>query len=138
MPRRVIILTSLEKDRREIGLMKAVGISRADIRNLYFSKFLVLSIIGAVLGEVSALLVSVPLCEQMRELYGLPEHMTGIWLLSVVGTLEVEAMILLSVRRTLRLTESMTVVEALRGTRGPEKGKTGTSSSWSSPRQRLG
>lgn len=120
---RTILLTSLEKDRREIGMMKAIGISRADIRNLYFSKFLILSVLGAVLGEVSALLVSVPLCEQMKELYGLPEHMAGIWLLSVAGTLAVEAMILLSVRRTLRFTESLTVVDALRGTAGPGKRK---------------
>ncbi|MBR2682518.1 MAG: hypothetical protein IKE22_04535 [Atopobiaceae bacterium] len=120
---RAILLTSLEKDKREIGMMKAVGIPRADIRNLYFSKFLALSILGAVLGEVSALLVSTPLCEQMRELYGLPEHMTGIWMLSVVGILAVEAMIMLSVCRTLRFTESMTAVDALRGTGGPGKEK---------------
>ncbi len=120
---RTILLTSLEKDRREIGMMKAIGISRTDIRNLYFSKFLILSVLGAVLGEVSALLASVPLCEQMKELYGLPEHTAGIWLLSVVGILAVEAMILLSVRRTLRLTERLTVVDALRGTEGPGKGK---------------
>ena len=120
---RTILLTSLEKDKREIGMMKAVGISRTDIRNLYFSKFLILSAIGAVLGEVSALLVSVPLCQQMKELYGLPEHMAGIWLLSVVGILAVETMILLSVRGTLRLTESLTTVDALRGTEGTGKRK---------------
>ena len=118
---RTILLTSLEKDKRQIGMMKAIGISRADIRNLYFFKFAILSVLGAVLGEVSALLVSVPLCKQMREQYGLPEHMTGIWLLSVVGVLAVEAMILLSVHRTLRCTERMTAVDALRGTGGADK-----------------
>ena len=120
---RTILLTSLEKDKREIGMMKAVGISRTDISNLYFSKFLILSVVGAVLGEVSALLLSVPLCEQMKELYGLPEHMAGIWLLSVVGTLAVETMILLSVRSILRVTERLTVVDALRGTEGQGKRK---------------
>ena len=38
---RYIILTQLEKDRREIGMLKAVGISRKDIRSLYISKYLI-------------------------------------------------------------------------------------------------
>ena len=49
---RYILLTSLEKDKREIGMMKAVGISRADIHSLYFSKFLILSVIGAVIRKI--------------------------------------------------------------------------------------
>ena len=120
---RCILLTSLEKDRREIGMMKAVGIARKDIRSLYFSKFLMLSMFGAVLGELTALPVSVSLCRQMNELYGLPDRMAGIRLLSAAGTLAVEGMILLSVHRTLRVTEKMTAVEALYGTGRFEKKK---------------
>lgn len=118
---RYILLTGLEKDRREIGMMKAIGISRRDIRSLYFTKFLILSAIGAVIGEAAAFLISVPLCRQMRDLYGLPGHMTLICLLSVLGTLAVEGMILLSVHRTLKKTEKVTAVEALYGTGQFEK-----------------
>ena len=113
---RTILLTGLEKDKREIGMMKAVGMARRDIRSLYFSKFLILSGIGALLGMGIVFLISGPLCRQMQELYGRPDHPVRIWLLSVTGTLAVVGMILLSVRRTLRVTEKMTVVEALYGT----------------------
>ena len=113
---RCILLTSLEKDRHEIGMMKAIGIARRDIRSLYFNKFLILSAVGAVIGEAAALLISVPLGRQMKELYGLPEHMILIYLLSVAGTLAVEGMMLCSVHRTPRVTERMTAVEALYGT----------------------
>ena len=33
---RYMILTQLEKDKREIGMLKAVGISKKDLRSLYF------------------------------------------------------------------------------------------------------
>ena len=56
---RYILLTSLEKDKREIGMMKAIGISRADIHSLYFSRFLILSVLGALIGMLCALLISV-------------------------------------------------------------------------------
>ena len=120
---RYILLTNLEKDKREIGMMKAVGISRGDIRNLYFSKFLILSLFGAVIGEVCAWLVSAPLCRQMRELYGMPDHPAMIWGISVFATALVEGMILASVLHTLHMTEKMTVVDALYGTGRFEKKK---------------
>ena len=120
---RFILLTSLEKDKREIGMMKAVGISRRDIHSLYFSKFLILSVIGAGIGELCALLVSIPLCRQMKELYGLPEKMGLIYLFSAAGVLAVEGLILLSVHRTLRTTDSLSAVEALFGIGRFEKKK---------------
>ena len=113
---RYILLTNLEKDKREIGMMKAVGISRTDIHNLYFSKFLILSAAGAVIGELCAFLVSVPLCRQMKNLYGMPENTKLIYIFSVAGVLAVEGLILLSVHRTLRAADKLTAVEALYGT----------------------
>lgn len=112
---RYILLTSLEKDKREIGMMKAVGISRKDIHRLYFSKFLILSAVGAVIGELCALLISIPLCRQMKDLYGMPEKMAFIYLLSALGIMTVEGLILMSVHRTLKTTDKLTAVKALYG-----------------------
>ena len=113
---RYILLTNLEKDKREIGMMKAVGISRADIHSLYLSKFLILSAIGAFIGLLFALFVSVPMRKQMNDLYGMPENMGLIYLLSAAGILAVEGLILFSVHRTLKATDKLTAVEALYGT----------------------
>ena len=112
---RYILLTSLEKDKKEIGMMKAVGISRTDIHSLYFSKFLILSVIGALIGVLCALPISIPMRKQMSDLYGIPENIGLICLLSAVGILAVEGLILFSVHRTLKATDKLTAVEALYG-----------------------
>lgn len=120
---RYILLTGLEKDKREIGMMKAVGISQRDIHGLYFSKFLILSCIGALIGMLCAFGVSIPLRRQMNELYGTPDNMGLICLLSAAGIIAVEGLILLSVHRTLRASDKLTAVEALFGTGRFEKRK---------------
>lgn len=120
---RYILLTSLEKDKREIGMMKAIGISRTDIHRLYFSRFLILSVIGAIIGMLCALLISVPMRRQMNDLYGMPDNMGLICLLSAAGILAVEGLILFSVHRTLKATDKLTAVEALYGTGRFEKKK---------------
>ncbi len=120
---RYILLTSLEKDKREIGMMKAVGISRSDIHGLYFFKFMILSAAGAFIGELCALMISLPLCRQMKDLYGMPENTALVYFISAAGVLSVEGLILLSVHRTLRVTDSLSAVEALYGTGRFEKKK---------------
>lgn len=120
---RYIILTQMEKDRREIGMLKAVGISRIDIRNLYMSKYLILSAIGCLVGIVTALFIAKPLGEGMRELYGEAENAALVYILMFIGAILAEVIILLSVRRTLRKTEKESAVSALCGRDGSGKKK---------------
>ena len=120
---RYILLTSLEKDKKEIGMLKATGISRADIHSMYFTKFLALSAAGSILGGLCALLLSIPLCRQMRDLYGMPDNMPAVCLSAVLGILAAEGIILLAVHRTIKKTEKLTAVEALYGTGKFEKKK---------------
>ena len=112
---RYMILTQLEKDKREIGMLKAVGISRKDIRSLYFSKYLLLSPIGGVVGVTAAAIVAGPLGTQIRELYGDAGNMSLIYALMILGSLAVEGIILLSVYRTLGKMEKMSAVQVLYG-----------------------
>jgi putative ABC transport system permease protein len=112
---RYMILTQLEKDKREIGMLKAVGISRKDIRSLYFSKYLLLSAIGGVVGVTAAVIVAGPLGTQIRELYGDAGNMSLIYALMILGSLAVEGIILLSVYRTLGKMEKMSAVQVLYG-----------------------
>lgn len=112
---RYIILTQLEKDRREIGMLKAVGISRLDIRKLYLSKYLLLSLVGCLVGIVSACIIAVPLGRSMRELYGEAENVILIYAFMIIGAALAEGMMLMSVRRTLKRTEKISTVTALCG-----------------------
>jgi putative ABC transport system permease protein len=82
---RYIVLTRLEKDRREIGMLKAVGISRMDIRKLYLSKYLLLSAIGCLVGSVSACVIALPLGKGMRELYGEADDPVLVYAVMIAG-----------------------------------------------------
>lgn len=120
---RYIVLTRLEKDRREIGMLKAVGISRTDIRKLYLSKYLLLSAIGCIAGSLLACVIALPLGKGMRELYGEADDPVLVYSLMIIGAILAEAMILLSVKRTLVKTEKISAVTALcgRGENGRSK-----------------
>ena len=120
---RYIILTQLEKDKKEIGMLKAVGISRRDIRMLYFSKYLVLSAAGCIAGIMLAVVISKPLSVQMRELYGDAGNAGMTYFLMIAGSLAAEGIILLSVQHILRRTDKLSAVEALycRGSFGKNK-----------------
>lgn len=111
---RFILLTSLEKDKTEIGMLKAVGISRKDIRRLYFSKFLLLSGLGSLAGFSAAICLSGPLGSRMKELYGGNASLAATCLLSLFGIVLVEGLMLFSVRRVLGRLGRLSAVEALR------------------------
>ncbi len=112
---RYIILTQLEKDRRELGMMKAVGISRKDIRRLYMAKYLMLSVTGCIVGTVLACIIAVPLGANMKELYGEAGNPALVYAGMITGAVLAEAVILLSVRKILKKSEKTTAVEALCG-----------------------
>ena len=112
---RYIILTQLEKDRREIGMLKAVGISRKDIRSLYISKYLILSMIGCFVGIVLAVVIAGLLGTGIKEMYGETENKAFVYIFMVLGALLAEAIILLFIRKTLRTTEKESAVSALCG-----------------------
>ncbi len=120
---RYIILTQLEKDKTGIGMLKAVGISRRDIRKLYMSKYLILSAAGGMTGVIAAMIISGPVGAQMRELYGNAGNIGLIYALMILGALAAEAVILLSVHRTLRRTDRISAADALygRGSFGKKK-----------------
>ena len=94
---RYIILTQLEKDRREIGMLKAVGISKKDIRFIYISKYLVLSMIGCFVGIVLAVVTAGMLSTGIKEMYGETENKVLVYIFMILGALLAEAIILLFV-----------------------------------------
>lgn len=118
---RFTLLTQLEADRREIGMLKAIGLPKEDIRNLYFLKFLALSLLGAVCGLGLAFAAKGALSAQMRELYGTSENGGLAILAAFAGAALTEGILLLAVRRTLKRTEKLSAIEALTGQPGGSK-----------------
>lgn len=58
---RFTILFTVNEDYKEIGIMKAIGIPDMTIRRLYISKYLAISIVGAVIG----LILSIPFSQML-------------------------------------------------------------------------
>ena len=108
---RFTLLTQLEADRKEIGMMKAIGLPKGEIRALYFLKFLALSGSGAVCGLLLAFAVKGALSAGMQELYGPSENGWMGLLAALVGAALTEGILLLSVRRTLKRTEKLSAVK---------------------------
>ncbi len=112
---RYILLTELKKDMRQIGMMKAVGISGKDIGHLYISKYLMLSLIGCIAGMIAALLTAKKLSINIRDLYGEPGNALFIYILMLICSVIGQAIILLSVRRSISKTKKQSAIEALLG-----------------------
>ncbi|MGG1328178.1 ABC transporter permease [Bacillus tropicus] len=55
---RFTITTSMEEDYREIGVMKAIGITSKDIQKLYVTKYVVISAGGCICGYIFSLFVT--------------------------------------------------------------------------------
>lgn len=121
---RFILLAGMEKDRREIGMLKAIGVENRRIRFLYFAKFLALAGAGLALGLLGAFALQKPLFRQIQELYGRPENVAGMYLWAVVSALAVLGVQLLSLWRLLKRTEKLSPVKCLQGI--PEEKQKGT------------
>ncbi|MFC9416772.1 ABC transporter permease [Bacillus mobilis] len=55
---RFTIITSMEEDYREIGVMKAIGITSKEIQKLYVTKYVVIAASGCICGYILSLFVT--------------------------------------------------------------------------------
>jgi len=63
---RFILSIRMERDKREVGMLKALGIGRGEIRRLYFSKYILFSVCGGLLGLGASVVLQGPLERQIR------------------------------------------------------------------------
>lgn len=110
---RFILSLSMEKDKKEVGMLKALGIGEKEIRQLYFAKYILLSVCGAIVGLLLSYLLKEPLIKQMKELYGGAENGWQSGIVSIPAVLLTEGMILLFIRHCLKKTERLSALEAL-------------------------
>ncbi len=103
----------MERDRREVGMLKALGIGKKEIRHLYFAKYILFSAGGALTGLLAALALKVPLEGQIRELYGVPAGGFTSIVLPLSAVCFAEAVILFFIVRSFKKTEKLSALEAL-------------------------
>ena len=110
---RYIVLTGMEKDKKSAGMLKALGFSGKDIRKIFISKYIILSMFGGIAGAFAARDISEPLGMQMRELYGASGDNVGTFAASLIGVFISEAIILLSIRKQLKKNDRLSAVEVI-------------------------
>lgn len=108
-----ILFIQMERDRREVGMLKALGIDRKEIRRLYFTKYILFSFVGALLGWAAALIAKEPMGKQLRELYGTAQQGVSMTAISLWAAFLTEGIILLSIWRALRKTDRLSALDAL-------------------------
>ena len=110
---RFITALCVESDRKEVGMLKALGIANNQIRFLYFSKYILLSCIGSVVGLLGAGMLKRPLSEKLRELYGSSGQGLFSGVIAILVCILIQGVILLFIRHVLRKFEKMSTLEAL-------------------------
>lgn len=110
---RFILALQMQRERKEMGMLKALGFGKKDMMRIYFSRYLLLSGCGAWLGLIAAELLKRPLAKQLRELYGVADRGHRAETAGILTVLATEAVLLLFIRWSLKRTEKMSALDAL-------------------------
>lgn len=119
---RFTLLTTMEEDYRQIGIMKALGIQQKTIKNLYLFKYAVLSGLACAFGYILALELKKYFLANILLYLGLSKVGFAQYLISFIAVCFVLSMILVACKWTLKRFDKVTAVDALRsGTIGKSK-----------------
>ena len=110
---RFLVLTKLGQDKKEIGMLKALGISRGEIRKLYFLKYAAIAAASFATAVCIAAALSSPFSAQIRELYGNSQNAAVIAGMAAIGGGMVSGTTLLTIWKMLKRTEKMSALQAL-------------------------
>lgn len=111
---RFTILATLEEDTKEIGVMKAMGIARRDIRRIYLAKYVVLGALATVLGYLASLTLNRILSANVMLYVGSAPKSIVQRALPLVVAIIIFLMVLVSCAVVLRRFNRISAVEALR------------------------
>ncbi len=111
---RLTFLATMDEDLKEIGIMKAIGISKGDIKNVYLNKYRAVSLVGGSIGY----LLSLPMVHLLNgniRLYISTDLSGNIkYLLSLIAPILIYCIIAMYCKRVLRRIDKISAVEALR------------------------
>jgi putative ABC transport system permease protein len=107
------IMASLEEEVREIGTMKAIGMSFKDIRSLYLEKYNLLVAAGIIIGYVLALIVSNVFTGHVSSTFGRQPASILTFSLPVAACLLVYLIANHYCKKILKKLRKVTVVDAL-------------------------
>ncbi|MDA1801997.1 ABC transporter permease [Bacillus cereus group sp. BY6-1LC] len=111
---RFTIITSMEEDYREIGVMKAIGITSKDIQKLYVTKYVVISAGGCICGYILSLFVTKIFTSNITLYMGAADKSILHNVVPLIITTLLFLVIILFCRIILREFRGITAIDALR------------------------
>lgn len=111
---RLTFWATIDEDLREIGVMKAIGISKKDIKKVYLNKYRAISVVAGIVGYLLSFVVVNLFTGNMR-LY-ISSDLSGNlkYVLSLIAPLVVYFIITMYFKKVLKTIDQISAVEALR------------------------
>ncbi|KQL17713.1 FtsX-like permease family protein [Cytobacillus solani] len=111
---RLTFLATIDEDIREIGVMKAIGISKMEISKVYLNKYRMMSVLAGTIGYLLSFAI-VNLINGNMKLY-ISSDLSGNlkYVLSLIAPIMFYFMIVMYCKKVLKRIDKISVVEALR------------------------
>lgn len=113
---RFTILMTLEEDVKEIGVMKAIGISKKDIQYQYLGKYIVLTMLACLCGFLCSFLMQSMLFENIQLYMGVSASNAVSYVIPFVAVILTALLILGFCNRILKKMHRITPLQALHST----------------------
>mgnify|MGYP006271620809 FL=1 len=123
---RFILIASIEEDYREIGVMKAIGMKRGQIRRMYLAKYLAVGGIAALIGYGGSIPVGGMLAANITRYMGSAPGSPLTHLLPAAGGGAIFLIVVLSCLVVLRRFNRISAVQALRSAGSSDNAGSGT------------
>lgn len=111
---RFTILMTLEEDVKEIGVMKAIGISKKDIQRLYMGKYMALTLVGCIGGAILSFLLQSVIFQNIQLYMGSGPTTAGQYLFPLLAVFLLGLLILGFCKLMLGKMHRITALQALR------------------------
>ncbi|WP_410514021.1 FtsX-like permease family protein [Paenibacillus sp. BR2-3] len=124
---RFTILATIEEDYREIGVMKAIGISQSYIKKMYLTKYVVMAALASIIGFLASIFLNRLFTANIMLYIGTAPKSVLQHLISFIAVVLIFLMVVLFCSLVLRRFKKISTIEALRsGNIGDTQVKTGS------------
>ncbi|MDO5690844.1 MAG: ABC transporter permease, partial [Tissierellia bacterium] len=132
---RFTLLSKIEEDYREIGVLKGIGIRVSKIKDIYLAKYLMIAAAGSLLGYGLSIALSDLFLEPIRVAMGEGANKSAGYLFGAIGALLIFLTVILYVNGVLNRFKKISASEAIRF--GTMEGSTDGKGSWKWRNSRL-
>lgn len=108
------ILSTIEEDYREIGVMKAIGIQQHDVKKIYLAKYVVMAALASVLGYLGSLFLSRLFTANIMLYIGAAPKSILQYIIPIIAVSLIFLIVISYCTLILRRFNRITAVEALR------------------------